>query len=46
MYLCRTLSYKGAEFEIVDASLDDKMTVWPTNFFGNIDGYSLLVLSV
>ncbi|RHN53138.1 putative Zinc finger, RING/FYVE/PHD-type, protein strawberry notch [Medicago truncatula] len=26
MYLCRTLSYKGAEFEIVDASLDDRMT--------------------
>jgi hypothetical protein len=27
MYLCRTLSYKGAEFEIVEATLDDKMMV-------------------
>ncbi|XP_045799653.1 protein FORGETTER 1-like isoform X4 [Trifolium pratense] len=26
MYLCRTLSYKGAEFEIIEATLDDKMT--------------------
>ncbi|XP_058722835.1 protein FORGETTER 1-like [Vicia villosa] len=25
MYLCRTLSYKGAEFEIVDAPLEDRM---------------------
>jgi hypothetical protein len=28
MYLCRTLSYKGAEFDIIEATLDDKMTVW------------------
>ncbi|KAK2394699.1 protein FORGETTER [Trifolium repens] len=26
MYLCRTLSYKGAEFDIIEATLDDKMT--------------------
>ncbi|CAJ2659104.1 unnamed protein product [Trifolium pratense] len=26
MYLCRTLSYKGAEFEVIEATLDDKMT--------------------
>ncbi|GAU25308.1 hypothetical protein TSUD_274150, partial [Trifolium subterraneum] len=26
MYLCRTLSYKGAEFDIIEARLDDKMT--------------------
>ncbi|XP_004488559.1 protein FORGETTER 1 [Cicer arietinum] len=25
MYLCRTLSYKGAEFEITEAPLEDKM---------------------
>ncbi|KAK4786922.1 hypothetical protein SAY86_010755 [Trapa natans] len=25
MYVCRTLSYKGAEFDIVEAPLDDKM---------------------
>lgn len=27
MYVCRTLSYKGAEFDIVEAPLDDKMMV-------------------
>jgi hypothetical protein len=27
MYLCRTLSYKGAEFDIIEAKLDDKMMV-------------------
>ncbi|KAJ3693490.1 hypothetical protein LUZ60_008970 [Juncus effusus] len=26
MYLCRTLSYKGAEFEVVEAPLDERMT--------------------
>ncbi|EPS61977.1 hypothetical protein M569_12816, partial [Genlisea aurea] len=26
MYVCRTLSYKGAEFEIVEVPLDSKMT--------------------
>jgi hypothetical protein len=46
MYLCRTLSYKGAEFEIVEATLDDKMMVWPTNFFEHIDGYSFLYSEV
>ncbi|CAJ2659094.1 unnamed protein product [Trifolium pratense] len=25
MYLCRTLSYKGAEFDIIEARLEDKM---------------------
>lgn len=27
MYLCRTLSYKGAEFEVVEAVLDERMMV-------------------
>ncbi|CAI9784017.1 unnamed protein product [Fraxinus pennsylvanica] len=26
MYLCRTLSYNGAEFEVVEVQLEDKMT--------------------
>lgn len=25
MYVCRTLSYKGAEFEVIEAPLDDRM---------------------
>jgi len=28
MFLCRTLSYKGAEFDVVEAPLDAKMTVY------------------
>lgn len=27
MYVCRTLSYKGAEFEVVEAQLEDEMMV-------------------
>ena len=27
MYVCRTLSYKGADFDIVGASLEERMTV-------------------
>lgn len=27
MYLCRTLSYKGSEFEVIEAPLEDKMMV-------------------
>jgi len=27
MYLCRTLSYEGAEFEVIEAPLEEKMTV-------------------
>ena len=27
MYLCRTLSYEGAEFEVIEAPLEDKMMV-------------------
>lgn len=27
MYLCRTLSYRGAEFEIVEAPLEAEMMV-------------------
>lgn len=27
MYVCRTLSYKGVEFEIVEAPLEGHMTV-------------------
>lgn len=49
MYLCRTLSYKGAEFEIIDAPLEDRMMVWLANFFAHIDGsllYSEVVIVV
>lgn len=31
MYVCRTLSYKGAEFEVVEVPLEAKMTV-PSSF--------------
>jgi len=27
MYLCRTLSYEGAEFEVIEAPLEEKMMV-------------------
>lgn len=27
MYVCRTLSYKGAEFEVIEAPLEAEMTV-------------------
>jgi hypothetical protein len=27
MYVCRTLSYKGAEFDIVEAPLEERMMV-------------------
>ena len=27
MYVCRTLSYKGAEFEVVEVPLEPNMTV-------------------
>lgn len=27
MYLCRTLSYKGAEFDVVEVALEDNMMV-------------------
>lgn len=33
MYLCRTLSYKGAEFNVVEVPLEDDMMVY----------YSLLI---
>lgn len=28
MYVCRTLSYKGAEFEVIEAPLEENMMVW------------------
>lgn len=28
MYVCRTLSYKGAEFEVVEVPLEAQMQVW------------------
>lgn len=28
MYVCRTLSYEGAEFEVIEAPLEEKMKVW------------------
>lgn len=28
MYVCRTLSYKGAEFEVVEIPLEAKMMVY------------------
>lgn len=31
MYVCRTLSYKGAEFEVVEAPLEDEMMVYYTH---------------
>lgn len=31
MYVCRTLSYKGAEFEVVEAPLEPEMMVWRTH---------------
>jgi hypothetical protein len=43
MYLCRTLSYKGAEFEIIEAPLEDEMMVWATNFFTCTDDYLAVV---
>ena len=33
MYLCRTLSYEGAEFEVTEAPLEDEMMVWDTDLF-------------
>lgn len=36
MYLCRTLSYEGAEFEVIEAPLEDKMMVWDTNLLTNV----------
>jgi len=35
MYLCRTLSYEGAEFEVIEAPLEDKMMVCDTDLFTN-----------
>ena len=32
MYVCRTLSYKGAEFEVVEAPLEAEMMVKCTHF--------------
>ena len=32
MYVCRTLSYKGVEFEVVEAPLEDDMMVMYANF--------------
>jgi hypothetical protein len=29
MYVCRTLSYKGADFDIVEAPLEERMMVSP-----------------
>jgi hypothetical protein len=29
MYICRTLSYKGADFDIEEAPLEDRMMVKP-----------------
>jgi hypothetical protein len=40
MYLCRTLSYKGAEFEVIEALLDERMMVIsksPFFFIYNLD---------
>lgn len=31
--MCRTLSYKGAEFEVVEVPLEAKMQVWCVFFF-------------
>lgn len=33
MYVCRTLSYKGAEFEVVEIPLEAKMMVYPNSFY-------------
>lgn len=33
MYVCRTLSYKGAEFEIIEAPLEEKMMVQEISMF-------------
>ena len=33
MYLCRTLSYKGVEFEVIEAPLEDEMMVGKCDFF-------------
>lgn len=35
MYLCRTLSYEGAEFEVIEAPLEDKMMVCDTDLLTN-----------
>lgn len=32
MYVCRTLSYKGADFDIVEAPLEERMMVQPYTF--------------
>jgi hypothetical protein len=31
MYVCRTLSYKGADFDIVEAPLEERMMVKSQN---------------
>ena len=35
MYVCRTLSYKGADFDIVEAPLEERMMVKTTIFWHN-----------
>lgn len=32
MYVCRTLSYKGADFEVIEAPLEEKMMVHNTSW--------------
>jgi hypothetical protein len=33
MYVCRTLSYKGADFDIVEAPLEERMMVKNTKYW-------------
>ena len=41
MFVCRTLSYKGAEFDVVEAPLDPMMTVCQRVYVPRLGDYKL-----
>ena len=45
MYVCRTLSYKGADFDIVGASLEERMTVKRYNI-DKLSAFELLLFFI